>query len=121
MTPGAVVTALSTGVWIGVCDLAHLTPGRGVAALVGARQVAIFRIDTSDAIAAISNHDPFSDAFVLSRGVVGSAGDVVTVASPMYKQRFDVASGRCLDDPDVVIAVYPVRVGEGRVEVWVDR
>jgi nitrite reductase (NADH) small subunit len=102
-------------VWVDVCALDHLLPGRGVAALVGDRQVAVFRL--GDDVLAISNYDPFSGAFVLSRGLVGSVGDVVTVASPVYKQRYNLATGRCVDDPDVVLPVYPVRVESGRVLV----
>ena len=39
------------------------------------------------------------------------------IASPIYKQTFDLRSGACLDDPSVSIAVYGVRVREGRVEI----
>ena len=43
---------------------------------------------------------PFSDANVMSRGIVGSPGRPAdTVASPMYKQVFDLATGACLDAP----------------------
>ena len=30
-------------------------------------------------------------------GIVGSRGDDATVASPMYKQVFDLRTGECLD------------------------
>ena len=102
--------------WVDVCGLDQLLVGRGVAALVHGEQVALFRVG-SDEVLAISNYDPFSGAFVLSRGLVGSVGDEITVASPVYKQRFALRSGRCVDDPAVEVAVYPVRVHEGRVHV----
>jgi len=54
---------------------------------------------------------------VLSRGIVGSRGDVPTVASPMYKQAFDLRTGGCLDDDTVRVATYDVRVVGGQVEV----
>jgi len=68
--------------------------------------------------------EPVSDvsprrAMVLSRGIVGSRGDAATVASPMYKQAFDLRTDRCLDEPEVAIPTYPVRVHEGIVEVAV--
>ena len=48
-------------------------PERGVAALVEGEQVALFR--TFDgALYAIGNQDPFTGAFVLSRGIVGTQG-----------------------------------------------
>jgi nitrite reductase (NADH) small subunit len=55
---------------------------------------------------------------VLSRGIVGCRGGVPTVASPMFKQVFDLRTGRCLDDPDRAVAAFAVRRGAGgRVEV----
>ncbi|ADB30514.1 nitrite reductase (NAD(P)H), small subunit [Kribbella flavida DSM 17836] len=99
-----------------VCGYHELLPERGVAALLGDRQIALFR--TYDgAVFALDNLDPFCGANVLSRGIVGSRGDVPTVASPMFKQVFDLRTGVCLDDPDVAVAAYPVQVVDGRVLV----
>ena len=82
--------------------------------------MAVFR--TADGqVHALSNRDPFSSAMVLSRGIVGSRGDVRTVASPMYKQAFDLRTGRCLDDPAVAVPTYDVRVVAGTVEVTLVR
>lgn len=108
-----------TATWVTVCPLARLTPDWGVAALVQGHQVALFRTSPDDALYAIANFDPFSGAHVLSRGIVGSRGDVPKVASPMYKQSFDLRTGVCLDDPSVAVPVYPVRVDGGMVQVAV--
>ena len=105
--------------WTRVCALQDLTPDRGVAALVDGQQVAIFRLSHDDEVVAIGNRDPFSGASVLSRGIVGSRGDVVTVASPVYKQRFDLRTGRCLDDETVAVPVHGVRVVDGWIELAV--
>ncbi|MDM7831813.1 nitrite reductase small subunit NirD [Cellulomonas edaphi] len=89
-----------TAVWTAVCRLGDLAPERGAAALVGGEQVAIFRL-VDGGVLAVQQHDPFSDAYVLSRGIVGSRAvegvEVPTVASPMHKQVFDLRTGRCLD------------------------
>lgn len=103
--------------WVDVCALDDLVPDRGVAALVGPWQVAVFRVATGGSLHALSNYDPFSAAFVLSRGIVGSAGDVTKVTSPVYRHGFDLRTGQCLDDPSVQVATFPVRVRDGRVEV----
>ena len=103
--------------WFDVCPLDDLTPYRGVAALFEDRQVAVFHVVPGDEIVAIDNVDPFSGAAVLSRGIVGSVGDALTVSSPVFKQRFDLRTGDCLDDPSVRIATYPARVVDGRVQV----
>jgi nitrite reductase (NADH) small subunit len=99
-----------------ICGYADLVPERGVAALVGDRQVALFR--TYDgAVYALGNTDPFSGANVLARGIVGSRGDVPTVASLMYKQVFDLRDGRCLDDAGAGVPAYRVTVADGMVMV----
>ena len=102
--------------WVDVCSLDDLVPERGVCALVGAHQVAVFRVD-GDQLFALSNFDPFSQAFVLSRGIVGSRGDRLKVASPIYKQSFDLRTGQCLDNADVAVPTFDVRVVDGRVQV----
>jgi nitrite reductase (NADH) small subunit len=102
--------------WVAVCSLDRLQPERGVAALVDGVQVALFRTHDG-AVYALDNRDPWSGAYVLSRGIVGSRGDVPTVASPMYKQVFDLRTGACLDDDTVRVATYDVRVVDDQVEV----
>jgi len=104
-----------TPTWVDVCAFDQLISGRGVCALVSGRQVAVFRVD--DELFALSNYDPFSEAFVLSRGIVGSQGERLKVASPIYKQSFDLATGQCLDDPTVSVAVFPAQVVGGRALV----
>ncbi|MBD0312196.1 MAG: nitrite reductase small subunit NirD, partial [Microcoleus sp. T3-bin5] len=70
-----------------------------------------------DEVYAISNYDPFSKAFVLSRGLVGSRSGTLKVASPIYKQNFSLATGQCLDDETVKIPTFTVRVAAHRVQV----
>ncbi|MCD0449922.1 nitrite reductase small subunit NirD [Actinocorallia sp. API 0066] len=110
------MTATAVSTWIDVCSLDRITPERGVCALVGGVQVAIFRTFDGE-LYALSNHDPFSNAYVLSRGILGSRGGVPTVASPMYKQVFDLTTGRCLDDPDTSVPIFSIRLNGDRVEV----
>ena len=102
--------------WLDICSLEDIIPNTGVCALVGNRQIAIFRAG-SDEVYALSNFDPFGKAFVLSRGIVGDKGGVPKVTSPLYKQGFDLRTGVALDDPAVRVPRYPVRVREGRVEL----
>lgn len=95
--------------WFEVCDRSLLTPGRGVAALLpDGRQVALF-VDRAGKAYAIDNRDPFTGAYVLSRGLVGSADGRPFVASPLLKQRFDLATGSCLDDDEVSVPVFGVQ------------
>ncbi|UZN05109.1 nitrite reductase small subunit NirD [Cellulomonas sp. S1-8] len=124
--------------WLTVCGLDDLPRERGAAALVpdevdGAAaltQVALFRL-LDDTVLAVQQHDPFSDAHVLARGIVGTRRvgeqDVPTVASPMHKQVFDLRTGVCLDlagkqpvagrSPD--LRTWDVLVVDGQVRVAV--
>jgi nitrite reductase (NADH) small subunit len=104
------------GTWVSVCRADQLRVDVGVAALVGGEQVALFRLD-AEQIRAIGNLDPYSGAQVLSRGIVGSRAEAVFVASPMYKQPFDLRTGHCLDDPAVSVPTFEVRVVDGVVQV----
>ena len=104
--------------WVPVCTVDRLIPDRGVAAMVEGRQVAVFLLGNGD-LYAVDNHDPFSRANVLSRGLVGDLDGVPTVASPVYKQRFDLRTGQCVDDGTVQIATFPARKGGGVVEIGV--
>lgn len=114
MSPLALVRPPPDG-WEDVCAVEEIAVGTGVCALVAGRQVAIVR--TAAAVYALGNFDPFSKAYVLSRGIVGDRGGVPKVASPIYKQGFDLRTGQCLDDPKVRVPTYEVRVERGRILV----
>ncbi|BCL30794.1 nitrite reductase small subunit NirD [Streptomyces aurantiacus] len=108
-TTSAVSSSAVDDDWFAVCDLSMLIPGRGVAALLpDGRQAALF-LDRAGRMYAIDNRDPFSGAAVLSRGLTGTHQGRPFVASPLLKQRFDLESGRCLDDDSVTVTTYEVR------------
>ncbi len=101
--------------WVRVCTSEQILPDTGVAALVLGRQVAVFRL-RDGRLFAIDNHDPCSGANVLARGIVGDADGVAVVASPIHKQRFELATGYCLD-ADVQVGTHEVRLRDDVVEV----
>ncbi|MGC1509884.1 nitrite reductase small subunit NirD [Ketobacter sp.] len=104
--------------WVPVCDFADLLANVGVCAKIADRQVAIFKVTDQgkEDLYAIDNHDPFSNANVLSRGIVGDLKGRNVVASPIYKQHFDLSTGECLEE-EVSIPVYQVRDNGGKIEV----
>ena len=94
----------------------------GVCAKVQEKQVAIFKLAGQNGgtqLYAIDNHDPFSDANVLSRGIVGDLKGRDVVASPIYKHHFDLNTGECLEE-EKQIPVYQVRENSGKIEVLLD-
>jgi nitrite reductase (NADH) small subunit len=106
--------------WSPVCQLDDILPDTGVCALVKERAVAVFRVKGSqESLYAIDNFDPNARANVLSRGLVGSLGERVVVASPIFKHHFDLRSGECLEAPHNSVTAYPVRLENGTVLVAV--
>ncbi len=112
-----------SSVWIKVCSEDDLVCGSGVCALLEAggkaEQIALFRETASGPVYALSNYDPLGDANVLSRGIIGSIGEKLVVASPLYKQHFSLEDGQCVEDASVKIPAWPVRVVNGQVEIQV--
>lgn len=112
-----------------ICKLNDIIPEGGVCALIEGKQVAFFRTK-DDQLFAIDNFDPFSNANVLSRGLIGGTHiktelqdgsvkeqEVIYIASPIYKQRFDLATGQCLDDDTVKLDCYDVSLEGDKVIV----
>ncbi len=116
MIPDEVTSAMSD--WKSICSIEDIPTNSGRCALVGGHQVAIFRVCEGDVqtFYAIDNRDPFSDANVLSRGIVGSLQDRVVVASPLYKQHFCLKTGECLED-NVQLRTWQVRILGGKVQL----
>ena len=106
-----------TAQWTTVCQLTDIKPNTGVCALFNDEQVAIFRLGETDRVYALSNYDPFSKAYVLSRGIVGDRQGTIKVAAPIYKQNINLETGEYLDDPTITIPTYPVRVVDGEVQL----
>ena len=103
--------------WSTVCHLDDIKPNTGVCALFNEEQVAIFRLGETEKVYALSNYDPFSKAYVLSRGLVGDRQGIVKVAAPIYKQNINLQTGEYLDDPQIKIPIYPARVINGEVQL----
>lgn len=105
--------------WTRVCALAELVPELGVAALVDGHQVALFRLPDGEVLA-VQQRDPYSGANVVSRGIVGTAGERLTISSPMLKQVWDLRTGECVDPggKDLrPLATYLVEISGGDVLV----
>jgi nitrite reductase (NADH) small subunit len=113
----------NSNVWITLCQEADLVVGSGVCALLESagqmQQVAIFREVADGPVYVIGNYDPLGGANVLSRGIIGSIGDKLVVASPLYKQHYSLQDGQCLEDPSVCLPAWPARVVDGQVQIQV--
>ncbi len=108
----AVAAPVAAG-WYSVCALEDILPDSGAAVLIDGRQIAVFRV--RDAVFAIGNHDPASDANVLARGIVGDVGGEIVVASPIYKQHFSLITGQCVEEPRFAVPAYMAEVRHGHI------
>lgn len=103
--------------WENICAAGDIETGLGARALLGDEQVAIFRV--AEKLYAIDAIDPFTKAAVLSRGIVGDLQQQTVVASPIYKQHFNLETGQCLEDESVVLKVFPIREEGGVIQLGI--
>lgn len=102
---------------VDICAVTDLERDWGEVALIGARQVAVFRMQ-DDTVYACDHTDPHSGALVMARGIVGETVDgVPTLASPLYKEIYDLRSGACVSGAEFTLPVHKVTVENDRVLV----
>lgn len=104
-----------------ICELTDLIPHSGVAALVQDQQIALFYLpdDPFQQVYALSNYDPIGRANVMSRGIVGDINGEPVVASPLYKQRYSLLTGQCLDDATQYIPIFSAQVCNGQINLMI--
>jgi len=86
-------------VWVRVCRIGDLERERGLAALIDGEQVALFRTH-DDRIHAVQQLDPYSGAFVMSRGIVGTRADAPTTPDPSLAYTAERGQPRPATDAD---------------------
>lgn len=97
--------------WETVCSTGDLIPNSGICALVQGKQLAIFYLpDETPPVYAVGNWDPIGKANVICRGIVGSIGEELVIASPLYKQHFSLTRGTCLEQPEHTLGSYAVDI-----------
>ena len=103
--------------WSNVCNVSDLQENSGVCALVSNKQIALFYFPQQNAVYGISNFDPFGEANVLSRGIVGDYHGEIVVASPLHKEHFNLKTGVCLENTAVKIPAYTCRIENDIVQI----
>lgn len=99
--------------WSAVCTLEAIPQQAGIGARLGSERVALFRF--GDALFALEDREPDSDASVLSRGILGDVGGEPVVISPLYKQRIRLRDGQSLDNPQHQLRCWPVKLEAGQI------
>jgi nitrite reductase (NADH) small subunit len=118
----AVMEMPVTQVWRAVCAREDLVLNSGVVALVGTAQVALFYVASISGVPqlfAVDNRDPVTGVNVIGRGLIGSLGGDLVIASPLYKQHYRLEDGTCLEDAALRLRTWAVRLVGDVVEVEV--
>ncbi|GLX76876.1 nitrite reductase (NADH) small subunit [Thalassotalea insulae] len=103
--------------WQTICHKQDLVKNSGVCALLQEQQLAIF-LTSDDQVYSITNWDPAGKANVLYRGIIGDSEGEIFVASPLYKERFSLTTGKCLDDEQLSVISYQTRIQDNQVQVF---
>ncbi|MCA9231773.1 MAG: nitrite reductase small subunit NirD, partial [Planctomycetales bacterium] len=103
--------------WVDVGSVEDFPHDGGAAIKYGDVQIAVFNFESRGQWYACQNMCPHKNAFVISRGILGSAGETPKVACPLHKKPFSLESGESLSGEDFSVKVFPVRVEEERVYV----
>lgn len=100
--------------WITVGQRSDLIDSAGVGAQVDSDQVALFYLKKHNQLFAVGNLCPFNDLNIIARGIIGDIKGEPVVASPLHKEHFSLRDGHCLEQPEVRLPVWQVRL-EGDV------
>jgi nitrite reductase (NADH) large subunit len=89
----------------------------GATVKYGKSQIAVFNFASRGQWYATQNMCPHRKAFVLSRGIIGTAGEEPKIACPLHKKTFSLETGASLVGEEYRIKTFPVKVENGRVYV----
>ncbi|WP_304237739.1 nitrite reductase small subunit NirD [Jiulongibacter sediminis] len=106
--------------WILACQVEDVPDNGGSCALIEGEQIAIYNFARRGEWFATQNLCPHKKQMALSRGMIGSDGDVPKVACPFHKKTFSLVSGNCLSGDDYEIKTYPVKIENGLVYIGID-
>ena len=85
------------------------------------RAIAVFHLPPSSAREAPGGVYALSNRCVHRGGSIGD-GTVTEgqVTCPWHEWCYDVISGRCVDNPQARLKVYPVRIQQGAIQIYFD-
>lgn len=101
--------------WVKVGSVADFPLDGGSAVKYGETQIAVFNFVSQGQWYACQNMCPHKNAFVMSRGMIGTAGDTPKVACPLHKKTFSLESGECLSGEDYAVKTFPVKIENDEV------
>jgi len=104
-----------TNTWFLACRVEDMPANGGVCVKYNDRQIALFHFTRLNEWYATQNECPHRQQMALSRGMIGSQGEIPKVACPFHKRTFSLKTGECLSGDDCKIKTYDVKVEDGKV------
>lgn len=116
-TPHNAKVPAAKAAWVEVGEVSDFPQDGGAAIKYGDVQIAVFNFTSRGQWFACQNMCPHKNAFVLSRGILGTMGETPKVACPLHKKPFSLETGESLSGEDFSVKVFPVKVIEDKVLV----
>jgi nitrite reductase (NADH) large subunit len=111
------VFAKSQKSWIDVGSSSDFLPNVGTPILYGDTQLAVFNNAQRGEWYCTQNMCPHKQAFVLSQGIIGDKEGIPKVACPLHKKQFSLETGEGIDDEELNILTFPIKIDNDRVRV----
>ena len=105
--------------WIYACHINDVPDNGGVCVKHGDDQIALFYFKRMNAWFATQNECPHRNQMAISRGMIGTIGDIPKVACPFHKKTFSLISGECLQGDECALKTYKVKINDDKVYIQV--
>ena len=108
--------------WVLACKTTDVPHNGGACIKYKDEQIAIYNFTRRNEWYATQNLCPHKQQMVLSRGMIGSAGDNCEpkVACPFHKKTFSLVSGECLSGEEYEIKTYPIKIIDNYVYIGLE-
>ena len=111
------ITPQSATTWLYAGKTSQFPPGVGGTVKHGPYQIAVFYFGQQKKWYACQNLCPHKLENVLGRGLTGEQSGIPKIACPLHKRAFSLETGDNLNGDCPPLAIYPVRVENGKVYV----
>jgi len=105
--------------WVDVGNEEDFPQNAGAAVKVSNSELAVFHHASVGKWYATQNSCPHKQLQVLSRGLIGVAGDTPKVACPIHKNTYNLDTGKGISNPGLNVASFDAKCENGRVFVYV--
>jgi nitrite reductase (NADH) small subunit len=114
------MTTVETSIeWKEACNIEDVPENGGACVLINDEQIAIYNFKKRGEWYATQNLCPHKQQMALSRGMIGSMGDIPKVACPFHKKTFSLQTGACLSGDSYEIKTYQVKIENEKVFIGI--